>query len=76
VATLVALEASSSVTAPVMPASRARGAAIVVNVVVTVVVVPASTPLAVVTTGSLTDVRPLLAATLTPAILPLLLSEQ
>jgi hypothetical protein len=35
VATLVALEPSPSVTAPVMPASRARGAAIVVNVVVT-----------------------------------------
>jgi hypothetical protein len=59
-----------------MPASQAHGAAIVVDVVVTVVVVPASTPLAVVMTGSLTDARPLLAAALTPAILPLLLSEQ
>jgi hypothetical protein len=49
---------------------------IVVNVVVTMVIVPASTPLAVVTMGSLIDVRPLLATALTPMILPLLLSEQ
>jgi hypothetical protein len=58
-----------------MPASRARGAAIVVDIVITVVVIPASAPLAVVTTGSLTNACPLLAAALTPAILPLLLSE-
>jgi hypothetical protein len=49
---------------------------IVVNVVVTMVVVPVRTPLAVVTMGFLIDVRPLLAAALTPTILPLILSEQ
>jgi hypothetical protein len=59
-----------------MPASRAHGAAIIVDVVVTVVVVPVSTPLAVVMTGSLNNTRPLLAAALMPVILPLLLSGQ
>jgi hypothetical protein len=59
-----------------MPASQAHGAAIVVDIVVTMVIVLASTPLTVVTMGSLTNTRLLLATTLTPAILPLLLSEE